>query len=379
MLNLIFKMLTVRILRIFKIKKTAYIVFMGQFPISEKKHDGAEIRMKSIDKLLNSYFRIYIRNVDGYSVFALLIKIHNNIFEIQINRYSLIHKFQLLVIMIASKNIYCHSVYQFLPVIYYIPFIKLFFDVHGVVTDELILLGKSELVKEYLARENLAFKKARVLIFVTEAMRAHYAQLHNISNKTVITLPILGMQSSDVSADSLIEGKSCYQRPVTVFAGGTQSWQKLPLMREVIENSIDKYSYKIFLHDPSAFSQKLQNGVCCKDVLVKSATWTELQREYLTAHYGFVLRSDNTVNRVACPTKLFEYMSFGLVPVLDFEDIGDFKNMGMRYVKLTDYEAGEIPDWQNFQYILGENLLLVKKIEKLFLSESIRLNNEFVK
>ncbi|MGE0906881.1 hypothetical protein AB4M30_16785 [Escherichia coli] len=53
-------------------------------------------------------------------------------------------------------------------------------------------------------------------------------------------------------------------------------------------------------------------------------------------HLGFVLRDDIVVNRVACPTKLIEYLECGVVPVVKSPDIGDFNSLGYSFIKVDE-------------------------------------------
>ena len=56
-----------------------------------------------------------------------------------------------------------------------------------------------------------------------------------------------------------------------------------------------------------------------------------------TCHLGFVLRDDVLVNRVACPTKLLEYIQYGVLPIVLSDAIGDFKELGYKYIGLDDF------------------------------------------
>jgi len=69
----------------------------------------------------------------------------------------------------------------------------------------------------------------------------------------------------------------------------------------------------------------------------------ELKRYYVKAHYGFILRDDVVVNRVACPTKMIEYLNYGMIPVVLSPFVGDFDEMGYEYVKLSDFNAENKP------------------------------------
>jgi hypothetical protein len=65
---------------------------------------------------------------------------------------------------------------------------------------------------------------------------------------------------------------------------------------------------------------------------------------YLAHEYGFVLRDESLVNRVACPTKLVEYLYWGVLPVVITPRIGDFDAGSLRAVTLEQFLRGELPD-----------------------------------
>lgn len=77
--------------------------------------------------------------------------------------------------------------------------------------------------------------------------------------------------------------------------------------------------------------------------------------EYQTAHYGFVLRDDITVNNVACPTKLVEYLQYGILPILLTPNIGDFAARGMEYLPLEDLLAGKLPSEEQRRQMAARN------------------------
>jgi hypothetical protein len=52
------------------------------------------------------------------------------------------------------------------------------------------------------------------------------------------------------------------------------------------------------------------------------------------ANFGFIQREDHLLNRIANPTKLVEYLYFGMRPIVWSADIGDFVQMGYEYVSI---------------------------------------------
>jgi hypothetical protein len=71
---------------------------------------------------------------------------------------------------------------------------------------------------------------------------------------------------------------------------------------------------------------------------------TKVKNFYLTHEYGFVLRDEVLVNLVACPTKLVEYLYWGVLPIVITPRIGDFDARTLHCITLDQFMRGEFPD-----------------------------------
>src|SRR5439155_1739018 len=117
-------------------------------------------------------------------------------------------------------------------------------------------------------------------------------------------------------------------RPTVVYSGAAQRWQNVELMLELARDGIDRFDFTFLTSDPAAFERAAERHGLRGRVAVHSAPREQLPRYYRRADYGLVLRDDGVVNRVACPTKLSEYLAFGLIPVVKSPDLGDFPALG---------------------------------------------------
>lgn len=72
------------------------------------------------------------------------------------------------------------------------------------------------------------------------------------------------------------------------------------------------------------------------------------------------------VNKVACPTKLIEYLEHGIIPIVLQPEIGDFNKMGYRYILNDDFLEGKIPNHDVLEQMKIENYKILEtlKIEK---------------
>ena len=97
-------------------------------------------------------------------------------------------------------------------------------------------------------------------------------------------------------------------------------------------------------------------------LLIDSRSNEEIYKEYLDCDFGFLLRDDTIVNNVACPTKMMEYLRFGIVPILKSDHIGNFREYGLKYVSIEDFNRGIVPDAEERKKIALSNLKIMQKI-----------------
>ena len=72
------------------------------------------------------------------------------------------------------------------------------------------------------------------------------------------------------------------------------------------------------------------------------------------------------VNRVACPTKLVEYLAAGILPILNTPNIGDFVRDGMAYISLEDFVSEKLPPREEKERLVEQNLKVVRTLEERY-------------
>lgn len=234
-----------------------------------------------------------------------------------------------------ASLIYVHSIYHANKILRLYPYFanKIITDLHGVVPEEEIVADNHEMHAVMADTEAYVFAHGKYFVAVTDAMVAHFKKKYAAAAQaTWVVLPIShGIQ------DLRKRSSSVESRPenIVVYAGGSQPWQNVDKMVEAINKAGRRHQYLMLTHNPEAFVG-IQDAL--EDVVtIKSVPSAEIAAYYAKSTYGFVLRDDHVVNRVACPTKLIEYLAYGVIPVVLSESIGDFKAMGYRYVALRDF------------------------------------------
>jgi hypothetical protein len=287
------------------------ILFIAPNPFKTKKREGFLQRVAAIDSLFVCEEKIYYDDVDDDDKFADY--------------------------LLDATIIYVHSVYNANKILRFYPQFasKIITDLHGIVPEEEEYADNQELARVMQATEKDVFKYGKYFVSVSNAMVVHFTIKYNLKNvKKWIVLPIF--DGSPVVPTP--KNKTCNNK--VIYAGGTQNWQNVDLMVDTINSSSNKYSFTILTHDTQAFSGI---GECAsKRTIVKQVESNLIANYYKQAGLGFILRDDMILNRVACPTKLIEYLAHGVVPIVLCENIGDFATMGYSFLTLDDFNNDSI-------------------------------------
>lgn len=345
------------------LKRKAIIIFSPYFDES-KMRDGFFRRVKVSDDLLSSVQRIYFDFESGGKTTEVTYpKTGTAVVKFSGGR---IGKIVSIIPIIICRRVYCESVWQVRKKILYIPFVKVFVDVHGSVPEEEFLYGRYDAAQKYGDIEEAVVRRAEHLFCVTEAMIDHLREKYEDHFKA--NASVLPIFDNDLVGDEiknydkmLIDGK-----PLVTYAGGIFKWQKIEEMQFAIKKQIDSAVFEIYTPTPQAFwdtwGEKDKNKI-----KVESKKPEELTGDiYPRCHYGFVLRDNIVVNKVACPTKIPEYLKFGIIPIVDTPNIGDFKKLGMRYLTIEAFLKGELFSETKREELVNENYKCVDRYIDLY-------------
>lgn len=312
----------------------------------ENEKDGYVQRIKAIDTtVLKDMCRIYLydEGVDCMTMrFDFIDALHG---YIVFNSHNKEHLHAILKLVKTCGMTYTHSLLRFIEdrtarelwQIFDFEGVKHFWDMHGTVPEEYELSG-SELGSRLANNiEEVMANKVDVVVVVTEAMGRYLKQKYPSMKAQIIVVPILNKE--------LLGPVECTKnnqadRLTVVYAGGTQPWQNIELMQNIMNATNKLYQYKMFVPDSTEFWRLWGNRTKDIDMVVESKSPAELYKAYESCDFGFVLRDSCPVNYVACPTKIIEYLKFGIIPVLKSTEIGDFTELGMQYVSYTDLMSG---------------------------------------
>ncbi len=324
------------------------ITIIGEHPNQNNERDGMVQRIAAIDNLLRGSKRRYLevslrKNWKGEHV------IENGIDVYKFNFF--VHFIFILHLFLSSKYIYVHSIYNSLRILpFYYFFKNIVTDLHGIVPDELLMCNEKKKAWLFRQIESVVIIHSFKLIAVTETMQNYYIQKYPYAKEKFIFISIF--------TNIIIENEVSRKRNGVIYSGGTQKWQCIDKMIELIKDTEHTYEWTILTVNPNYFKDPSINNY----IVVKSVKPMEVEKYYKENSYGVILRENSIVNRVACPTKLIEYIKTGLIPIVLCPEIGDFYRYGYKYVNYDDFKNLKLPDQENLEYMRRYNFGVLHQI-----------------
>ena len=342
-----------------------------------KNEDGYIQRIRVIDdEILSSYHRIYLYDDKKKNQELTIKRINKKHTYIVYNCYNEEHRDFIFELVRVTGKLYIHSIYRLMDCAIKNWLCKLLlmdnvykiWDVHGSVPEECLLYGEQKRADIANSLEKIVYQRMNVAVVVTTAMRQHLLEKYGKSSIELVSLPIFNEKILKVVDCDIDKKYLDGELPKIVYAGGLNRWQNIGLMLQVIEKTMRDYQYKIFV--PLGHSmESLKEWQAKKKIVnitIDSKTPSDLMYEYRYCHYGFALREDIVVNNVACPTKIVEYLKYGIVPILKTNKIGDFASLGMQYIPYEKLLSKELPSGNERLMMARHNYKVLKKIEDIY-------------
>lgn len=251
-------------------------------------------------------------------------------------------------------------------------------DIHGIQTEEVREYGAfpwiSRKCRFFLYRivEYVVAKRSCKIITVTNAM-SRYIHQHYTKNAICIEIPIFVTGAK--RNENVERNMNLY-----IYAGGTHRWQKVDLMIETMQRIAyhnERAQFIILSASKDVVLKKIQGTIIEDRVIVNCVSPENLPDYYSRAGWGFVLRDDNAVNRVACPTKLIEYMEYGVLPIVKSKNLGDFEEYGYsafsydtlpQYMTLEDLKNAREINYRVIHKIRGKAEGELEKLKRYILN-----------
>lgn len=347
----------------------------------ENERDGYFVRIKCIDhEIFNHDLRLYFFE-DGKGIDNIHAeKIDDSHYYLIYNSHDETQRRIVTLLTELSGTLYVHSINRFMTDSVSVEMfrllcndkIKKIWDVHGSVPEEYLMYGNEEAYHIANEVEQFFFHHMDVIVVVNNAMQRHLSEKYGSSSATFVVIPILSEGFAKHSIDTALHGNETRMKPTVVYAGGTQKWQNIPLMLSIIEKTADRYQYKLFVPNPMDFNS-LWGANKPAGVIVETKAPDELATEYVSCDYGFVLRDPDVVNKVACPTKMLEYLQYRIVPVLKSPEIGDFQELGVQYLDYQKFLSDEPLQECTRKAMADHNYDLLQTFRQMYLDGAMKL------
>lgn len=343
------------------------IVFLAPFPKGEEIKDGMMQRVVAVDEYFKDYSRIYLQ-ISLRHNFKIIKSIERNRIVLKVNLFK--HLKLINKIIRAAELCYIHSIYNLVaPYILQIKAKKMVLDIHGVVPEEHFLAKKRFMGFLYNIIEKYAFSNIHAAIIVSNEMKKHY---QNKYKKTVnyILKPIYPQNLylfNTNDTNNLSKRKELgipMDSNVIIYSGNTQAWQNIELMTNIIKRNLEnKNIFFIILTQKVEEFKQIFKDFSNRNLIIKSVEPKFLSDYYEIANYGFILRDEHVVNKVAAPTKLIEYLTFGIIPIVKSPLIGDAFDLGYEYVIYTE-DFATLPPQKSIRNMKIAKRILKNSMEK---------------
>lgn len=324
------------------------VIFAG-FCTPEREREGFFQRVRAVDLMLADLPRVYVDHIFPPAELPLWEEAAPKVHVLRVGggfwRKNL-GRLMVWLLALKGRRLYFHSIWQmnlnrfgrFLRV----PGLRCFFDAHGAVTEEMRLRSDFYHATLFDPWERLAVRRAALTVVVTERLGDFFKEKYRDEAKSPrLVLPIM----PDLEPETAPRPDEADSRPVAVYAGSLHAWQLAEETLELMAATRESFRHHFFCPDPEAAARLAPAGFRPgADFVLDSLSPAEVLAFLPGCVYGFALRDDHIVNRVACPTKIMEYMALGVIPVLKSPHIGDFVSLGLAYVSAGDFRAGRLPD-----------------------------------
>lgn len=215
--------------------------------------------------------------------------------------------------------------------------------------------------------ENLALKKARLLFLVSHAQLAHYESKYNIHlSDKAFTMPC----SNEVFHEDSFLYPRKYDAPVFVYAGSLAKYQCIGEMLNAFKQvqSVCPLAQLLFYTAQQDEARALIDEARVDNVVIGHAEPDELDGILAKAKYGFVIRDNSIVNRVATPTKISSYISNGVIPVYS-PTLQAFSESSANIERLEYREETFADDFSEFEMKKLDPNQLLSSYKAYFLSQ----------
>ncbi len=246
-------------------------------------------------------------------------------------------------------------------------FHNIIFWQQGATADESFLRHKSNLRKKILNfMDCFIMKRAKLNVFVSLELQHYYESLigRQLDRYSYI-MPCF----NDCYDKELVDiQKKDYKKHSFAYVGSLTDWQCFDETMDLFEKIqliLPDSNLKVLTFQKEEAAAIIRKkGI--KNFVVKTVDKNDVKKELEDINYGFVIRKDILVNRVATPTKLSSYLAAGVLPIYS-DCLKDFTqhcgSLNLSFCVKSNTTTREICDFVNLPKENGE---IEKRVVDLF-------------
>jgi hypothetical protein len=330
-------------------------------------------RVAAIDSLFSDFERLYLQ-ISFQRYRRLHVQSRGRVKVVSANFF--LHRRFVARCLRDAEKIYVHTCLNAIKVFPWIQELrsKIVIDLHGLVPEQFALSGNNVLARVFGPIERWTIRNSSLLIAVTDRMAEHFVRKYpnEADPRRILTLPIFESEASARNAIPLAGPRKSGMPLRLVYAGGAQSWQNVGLMLQTLRRLTNgRNDVHMSIYAPPDGVRGIERQVSSlglgKITEVGSLSHEDLLEKYAEVDAGFVLRDDVPVNQVSMPTKLVEYMTYGVAPIVLSPYIGDFPRHGYRYLLLDELFDPDKLAPSSLEEIRGANFRAVASIRAVTL------------
>ncbi|MFI5451830.1 glycosyltransferase [Pedobacter sp. UC225_61] len=347
------------------------IIFLTAYPTTNTLKDGMVQRVKNIDNLFIQTPRVFLDvNIRCYFN-KQVCEPTDNVKEYKLN--ALLHFFVIWKLIKAADIIFLHSVYGAVCTFIQLCLFKkkICLDFHGVVPEENLVINNRFYFYYFKFIEWVSVRLATHVIYVSKVMEQNFVQKYPFITKRRMIYP----NYTNIKQDRIpikFNNANTGNKTVFIYSGNLQNWQNIDDLLKVIHQyqTVPNYHFIILTGQVEQFKKKIvKHHIQLDRIEINSVNSDEIDAYYARAHYGFILRSDHLLNRVANPTKMMEYLLFGITPIVKSVAIGDFNDYQYEYININEFNEYLLPK----KSTINQNIALKILNEKEDLVEFVML------
>lgn len=158
-----------------------------------------------------------------------------------------------------------------------------------------------------------AMKKAKMILYVSDYMQKYYERMaHKDFSKKAYVMPCF-----NEVLDGEVLARKDYSRKTFTYVGSLDLWQCFDETAGIyaeIEKRIPDAFFKVLTFNTEKATEIIRKNNI-KNYSVACVPKEQVKGELESSTYGFIIRHDIEVNRVATPTKISSYLSAGVLPI----------------------------------------------------------------